>query len=139
MKETKRIGVWMDHTKAHLVEYHPFAEQIQTLLAPQMEAREGAEFKTNFGERASNNEDRLANKEQNRHTEFYKVLEKALLPYDEIVLFGSGTARNEFKNRLRTEKAFEGKQIHIEASEQLSEAQLKAFVRDYFRHLDLKS
>ncbi len=139
MKETRRIGVWLDHTQAHLVEYHPFAEQIQTLYAPQKESLEGVEVKTNFGERASNNEDRLSNKAQNHHQEFYKVLEKTLLLYDEILLFGSGTARNELKNRLRSDKAYDSKKIHVEAAEQLSEAQLKAYVRDYFRDLDLKN
>ncbi|TNE80458.1 MAG: hypothetical protein EP332_07535 [Bacteroidetes bacterium] len=138
MKEITRIGVWLDHTKAHLIEYHPFAEQIQTVFSPEMESREGAEFKTNFGDRASNNEDRLANKTQNQHHEFYKLLEKSLLPYDEILLFGSGNARNEFKNILKADKAFQAKTIFVEAAEHLSENQLKAYVRDYFRALDVK-
>lgn len=140
-KQPNRIGVWMDHNKALLIEYHPYSEQIQTLYADlsigQREEGEGSDTAF-FGERASSNEDRKENKYRDELKTYFKSLEKVLKGYDEILLFGPGKAKNELKNLMREDKEFQSAEIFMENAEAMTENQYKAYVRDYFRERDLQ-
>lgn len=138
MKEMKnvKIGVWLDHSKAYLIENDPFNEQIQTVYSEhdryEREDGEGSDA-TFFSGHASNNEDGKEKRLRDRLNTYYKTIEKIITPYNEILLFGPTTAKNEFRNLIQQNKQFANKIIHVEKSDHMSENQMKAYVRDHFK------
>ncbi len=138
MKHFKNhIAVWMDHHQAHLI-YSKGKDEfaIESIVSahdthPRIDGEEatGATFGKN---RESNNEYRKHNIDHNQLQEYYKVLQKVLLKYDEILLFGPTTAKEEFFNILFADKSFSGKRISMEAADKMTENQMIAYVKEYF-------
>ena|SRR5690606_17390565 len=136
----KQIGIWLDHSKAHIIGHHDgSAFIIESVDSPfERFKREDGEVsdKTRFSpnpEHASNNEFRKHNIAQNELNEYFKILEDKLTDYDEILLFGPTTAKEQLMNRLSESKSFKSKTISIQSSDKMSENQLLAFVREFFK------
>jgi hypothetical protein len=134
---SNHIGVWMDHHIAHLIypkgkdQYAIESVESAHDIHPRIDGQ-GADG-INVGKyRASNNEFAKHNREQNELHDYYHMLKKVLEKYDEILLFGPTTAKDEFFNFLFEDKSFNGKKISIENSDKMSENQMMSFVKDYF-------
>ena len=141
MKNMK-IGIWLDHSKAYLIEHEPFNEQIQIVYSEhdKYERYDGETSDTTFfSGNASNNENRKEKRLKDRLNTYYKTLEKILEPYERILLFGPTTAKNEFRNHLEQNKQFNSKRIDVESCDHMSENQLKAYVRNHFKEAVFKT
>ena len=139
-KVTKQIGVWLNHSQAHFLGYKAeSAFFIETVESPyESIIRVGGEGndKTRFSsntERGSNNEKRKHNIVQNELDEYFSILEGKLEIYQEILLFGPGTAKEELFNRLSENKMFKGKDIAVKSSDKLTENQMLSYVLDFFK------
>ena len=138
-KATKQTGVWLDHSQAHFIGYKAeSAFFIETIDSPYLsivrEEGEGND-KTRFSshtERGSNNEKRKHNIVQNELDEYFDILEGKLESYQEVLLFGPGTAKGELFNHLAENKVFKGKDIAVRSSDKLTENQMLSFVLDFF-------
>jgi len=136
----KQIGVWMDHSKALIVGHdNGSATLLETVDSPYeriiREPGEGDD-KTRFtgnSEHSSNNEYRKNNTSQNELNEYFKMLEGKVKMYDDILLFGPSTAKEQFRNRLRENKSFDGKWLSVQPADKMTENQLLAFVRDFYK------
>lgn len=136
---TNHVGVWMDHHQAHLIyqkskgEYEIESMESSHDLHPREDGQEatGATFGKN---RESNNEYKKHNVEKNQLHEYYKTLKKVLEKYDEILLFGPTTAKEEFFNILFEDKAFNGKKIATEGADKMTKNQMIAFTKKYFEN-----
>jgi hypothetical protein len=137
----KQVGVWIDQSKACLVGYNKGkAELIETIDSPyesikrvEGEVKDMTRFSPN-PEHTSNNEHRKNNITQNELNEYFKLMETKLHPYEDILLFGPGTAKEQLRNRLRENKSFGGKWLSVQPSDKLTENQLLAFVRDFYNN-----
>lgn len=131
----KNIAIWLDYSKAHIIRDAPQNNSIQTL-----DSGSGGRDRfygetsdtTRFGQYASTNEDRKANKERELLNKYYQEIQEILLPYDHILLLGSGNAKSELRNILVDHKQFTEKIIVVKDAEAMSENQLKAFVKNFF-------
>jgi hypothetical protein len=56
-----------------------------------------------------------------------------LAAYDDILIFGPGVAKEQFRNRLRENKGFSDKWLSLQSSDKLTENQLLAYVRDFYK------
>lgn len=122
MKNTKSLGIWMDHTEAHLMALT--GDSIETTMI-------GSDF---TGENTSNSsENTLHNLENHSQASFYKSIGKVIREYDEVLLFGPSTAKNELANILKDDHLFNDIKIEIKSSEKMSEHQEHAFVKEYFK------
>lgn len=137
----KQVGVWIDHSKAHLIGYKKGnAVLIETVNSPYetMKRYEGeSDDKTRFSpnpEHASNNEHKKNNIAQNELNEYFKMMESKLYGFDDILIFGPGTVKDQMRNRLRENKAFSGKWLSVASSDKLTENQLLAYVRDFYKN-----
>lgn len=135
MKDVKEIGVWMDHSKAKFITHQPLNEHIQTLhsehdIMPREDGK-GADGSRN-GTHASNNEYHKHNKENEQLHRYYTQLSSLLEQYDNILLFGPTKAKEELKNILNENKKFAAKKICVESSDEMTNHQLLAFVREHF-------
>jgi len=136
-----QVGVWLDHSQAHFIKY----SQENSFLAETIESpykrikRDDGESSdsTKFGanpQYSSDNENRKNNIALNELSEYFKMLEAKLSEYDEILLFGPSTAKDQLMNRISSKKAFEKKTIYVKNSDKKTNKQLLAFVRDFFKH-----
>lgn len=140
-KTFKQLGLWIDHNKAMLIGYQDGqASLIETVESPvealKRDAGEGNDS-TRFtpnNNHTSNNEHKKHNISQNELRDYFKILESKLQPYEDILIFGPGTAKEQIRNRLRELKSFDNKWISIQKSDKLTENQLLAFVRDFYKN-----
>lgn len=134
--QSRRIGVWIDHSKALMYDPQNGEERIETVHSGQ-ESQD--RFRGEHGDgtrlgnfRSTDNEHHKNRREENIIKNYYKDLANKLEAYDEIYLFGPGQARKELQNLLSEDKHFTTKSINSEAADHLSENQLRAQIRKHF-------
>ena len=124
MTTKKRLGIWMDHSNAHLLEY-----TADNMNADVVESNFTHQDKQ---ETLGRSEHIMHNKEQNEQAAFYKDLGKAILNYDEVILFGPTHAKSELLNVLKADHQFDNIKIEVLSAEKMTDNQEIAFVKDYF-------
>lgn len=124
MKSIKRMGIWMDHSNAQLMELS--GDSIKTSSIESLSKTHGIESSI------IHNENLIHKKEQYQVSEYFKRLSEIILDYDEVVLFGPTDAKNELFNLLKDDNHFEKKRIGVMNADKMSEHQQEAFVQEYF-------
>jgi len=124
MTKAKRLGLWMDHSRANLMALTPNPIEIKTI---------SSEFTNDVREETlSKSEDIMHNKEQHKQSEFYKKLMDEIRNYEDVLIFGPTTAKSELHNLLMADHLFKKINIEVRTSDKLSEHEQKEFVKDYF-------
>lgn len=141
MNTKKVIGIYLDHQKAYLIQKEKedaiISEIIESDYERQVrEAGKGSDttFWNASGTYSSNNENNKNNKARNQLHEYYELLSQKIKDFDEILIFGPTTARNELKNYLCEQKTFNGKKIHVEPADILTDNQKREKVRNFFNN-----
>ncbi|MBC7587161.1 MAG: hypothetical protein H7178_02290 [Chitinophagaceae bacterium] len=124
MTPRKKSGVWMDHSMAYLIELASEHTEPTTIESPFTQ-----EVKI---ESLGKSEHIMHNKQQDLQWVYYKQLGDTIKNYDEVLLFGPSTAKNELANLLKTDHHFDKIKVVIENAEKMTENQMQAFVRDHF-------
>lgn len=124
MKNTKDLGIWMDHQTAHLMEFT--TDPIQTTTIDSEFTHEEKE------QTLSRSEKLMHNKEQHEQAAYYKELGELIRGYDEVILFGPTDAKVELFNFLRKDHRFSAIQIEIEQADKMTVNQQHAFVKAHF-------
>ncbi|MBW8331555.1 MAG: hypothetical protein K0M40_06035 [Prolixibacteraceae bacterium] len=123
MKTTKRLGIWMDHSTANLIEFTD-------------DKTETTEFEAQVGEQDEplnpSDETMIQNKDQNELSDFYKRISEVIKDYDEVLLFGPTHAKDELNNILKDDRHFDEVKIEIKPADNMTENQQQAFVKDHF-------
>jgi hypothetical protein len=124
MKNIKKAGIWMDHSKAFVMELvsDTIFESITT-----------SEI-THIGEVNLNNSEKMRNiQEQHEQSSFYKNLSEIIRNYQDIVLFGPTQAKDELLNILNLNHLFDSIKIEVVNSDKMSGIEMHKFVKDYFK------
>ena len=128
MTTAKYLGVWMDHSRAHLIEFTTDPIEIKTI-----ESKFTLQVKDKHS--LARSEDTIHNKEQHQQAEYYKKLGEAIKNYEEVILFGPTDAKDELFNVLRADHLFAKIKIEVKQTDKMTENQQRAFVREHFsRH-----
>ena len=123
MTPTKRLGIWMNHSIAHLME---FETKIKTRIVE-------SDFNAlDRGLSLSKGENLMHNKEQQKHAEYYKKLGAVIRNYDEVLLFGPTDAKVELFNILKEDHLFTKIKIEVKQADKMTVHQEHSFVRDHF-------
>lgn len=123
MTTAKRLGIWMNHSNAHLME---FTTDIKTNIVE-------SEFNHQEKEHSlGKSENLMHNKEQHKQAEYYKKLGEVIRNYDEVLLFGPTDAKVELFNILKADHLFAKIKIDVKQADKMTEHQEHAFVRDHF-------
>ncbi len=64
---------------------------------------------------------------------YFKDISAQLLPYDDILLFGTGKSQEQLHNFLKEDQQFSHKKITVDSSDHLTDPQMIAKVRDFFK------
>lgn len=124
MSMTKRLGIWMDHSGAHLMEFSD--ESFETKNIESKFTHQEKE------ESLSKSENLMHHKEHLLQTEYYYRLGEAMKNYDEVILFGPTDAKVELFNTLKKDHHFAKIKIEIKEADKMTENQKQAFVKEHF-------
>ena len=126
MKRSKRLGIWMDHSIAHLMEFTSKHFEIVTI-----ESKLTNEVKK---ERSSVSEKKMHNKKKKLLLDYYKKLSEAVKDYEQVILFGPTNAKIEFFDLISEDIRFLKIKFEIKNTDKMTENQQHAFVQEYFSH-----
>ena len=124
MTKIKKLGIWIDHSNAHLTEF---------TADPMVTKSIGSDF--TYQDRQQTivrSENVMHNKEKQRHTEYYKKLGEEIEHFQEVILFGPTDAKSELLNILKVDHRFADIKIEVKQTDKMTEHQQQAFIREYF-------
>lgn len=124
MTVAKNLGIWMDHSSAHLMELTDGPIETKIIAS-----------KITYEEKiltADKSEKEIHHKEQDKLSAYYKELGKVIKNYDAILLFGPTGARVELLNLLKADHHFDKIKIDTLPADKMTENQQHAFVKNYF-------
>lgn len=124
MATAKKLGIFMDHANAHLMEFT--SNPIETSVLSSKFTQEAKESALNKGEYI------MHDKEQHQQSEYYKKLGEIIKKYEHVVLFGPTEAKTELFNILHADHQFSKIRIMIKDTDKMTENQQHAFVKEYF-------
>ena len=124
MKINKKLGIWMDHSSAHIMEFNVTPTETRTVNSSFTHQQKEASL--NKGEHL------MHNKEQHEQGEYYKKLSDIILTYDDVLLFGPTDAKVELLNTMKRNHLFDKIKIETKQADKMTENQKHAFVTDYF-------
>ncbi len=130
MTKTKNLGIWMDHSSAHLMEFT--TDPITTEIISSKFTHQEKEHSL------SKSESLMHNKEQNQQSAYFKRLGEAIRNYEDVIIFGPTNAKSELLNLLRADHNFENIKLEIEQADKMTQNQQHAFVKDYFSRRELR-
>jgi hypothetical protein len=124
MSNTNKLGIWMDHSKAHLIEFKKESTPLTII---------NTTFNHEDMESALNRSEQLMhNKRQQKQALYYNKLGNAIIPYGEVLLFGPTNAKTELLNVLQSDLRFEKIKIETQPADKMTENQKNAFVQKHF-------
>ena len=124
MKTEKKLGIWMDHSNAHLMKFT--TDSIETKIITSKFTHEDKKHTLNRSENV------MHNKEQHQQAEYYKKLGAEIKNYEEVILFGPTDAKIELLNTLRADHNFAKIKIETQQADKMTKNQQHAFVKEHF-------
>jgi hypothetical protein len=124
MTTGKRLGIWMDHSSAHLTEFSTHPTETKII---------GSNFTHEDKENSlARGEDFMHTKEHHRHSEYYNKLGEVIKNYNEVILFGPTDAKAELFNILKSDPLFTKIKIEMKQTDKMTESQQRNFIKEYF-------
>lgn len=124
MKTRKRLGIWMDHSIAHLMEFTNKHFEIKTI-----ESKLHDDVKE---ETLPKSESLMQNKKKRLLLDYYKKLSEAIKDYEQVILFGPTNAKIEFFDIISEDIRFLKIKFEIKNTDKMTQNQQHAFVKEYF-------
>lgn len=124
MKNARKLGIWMDHSNAFLMEI---------TSGPILQHQLQSDF--NFQHRESSlqkSELLMHNREQHEQSIYYKTIAETIIDFNEVLLFGPTEAKNELFNLIRTNRLFDQINLTVQNSDNMTEVQMHIYVREFF-------
>jgi len=125
MNTTKQLGIWMDHSVAHLIKLTNGSIETNTIDSqPEIQADQQIVYK---------DESHSLNKEKGQLTAYFRKLGDLILENDEVILFGPTEAKNELLNVLKENHLFDKIKIEVESADKMTDIQMTDFVKEHFK------
>jgi hypothetical protein len=126
MTAGKSIGIWLDHSNAHVI---VLAEEMKTMHVDSTFTHLEKE------ESLAKSEHTMHNKEHGEQLAYFKALGEIIKQYQTVLLFGPTDAKKELHNYLLADRHFADIKIHVRSADKMTEHQEHAFVKDYFHKM----
>ncbi len=125
MKNTKQMGIWMDHSIAHIIKLRN-GKIITMSIESQPEPLEDDQV-------VYKDESHSLNKEKRLLLTYFKKLADIVFENEEVILFGPTEAKNEFLNHLREDHLFDKIKIEVCPADKMTDSQRNKFVIGFFK------
>ncbi len=129
MKTKKKLGIWMDHSNAHLIEFSSEVKKTTTISSDYTFQDKGETF-----ERSENI---MHNKEQHKQNTFYKNIANVIREFGEVLLFGPTNAKLELYNILKDNHLYNDIKIEVQNTGKMSDKDQHIFVRNHFKKFNI--
>ena len=120
----KRLGIWMDHSRARLIEFTT-DPMVTTVITSKFTHDEKVQS-------MGKSEKIMHTKEQHEQADYYKKIGEVMKHFEEVLLFGPTNAKVELFNSLKDDKHFDKIKIDMQGADKMTEHQEHAFVKSYF-------
>lgn len=128
MKTLKKIGIWMDHSMAHITEFDSEIKETKII---------SSDFTyQDRNETLERSESEMHHKEQHKQAAYFSNLSKIIKDFDEVILFGPTNAKVELYNELKENHQFDAIKIEVKNTDKMSEKEQRNFIDDYFKRFD---
>lgn len=132
----KNIGIWIDSKQAFIIKLSNGNHTIKTIES-NIEFRERVEGESKkfgrFGGQYITYEKNRENKRTLQTNDFVKNLLKEVSNCDSFVIFGPSKMKKILKKEIKNNMLLAPKLLGVFKSEQLSENQMVAWVKDYYK------
>jgi len=125
MRTKKILGIWMDHSIAHLTELSDGA-----FVTKAIGSKPG--LQTDAADLQYKDDSHLLSKEQGQLAAYYRKLSDASLGFEEVILFGPTEAKNELANIMKENHLFEKINIVIKPADKMTESEQHDFLKAFF-------
>lgn len=116
-------GVWLDNKQALIIGSSSGAVAGEYHIVDKVKATET---------QGGGSEHSMNNSKQTEQVKYFKAISQLLSAYDEILVFGPGQSQEQLQNHLQDDSQFKSKKITVDSSEQLTDPQRIAKVKDFF-------
>ncbi len=114
----------MDHSTAHLIEFSENPLEIETIES---------KFTQDEKEKSlAKGESFMHHKEQQSLSDYFKKIEKVILNYDKVLLFGPTSAKKELFNILSEDHRFEKIKMYVKETDKMNAHQRQSFINEHF-------
>ncbi len=131
----KQIGLWIDHKKAVIVILEGKKEELRKIesnMEKHVRYKGGARGKTAYSPQFLSEETQEDRRYREHLNKYYRQVISAIGEADSLLVFGAGEAKREFEKHL-TQKKNRVRNIHVETADKMTERQIAAKVRNYFK------
>ena len=125
METNNNLGIWMDHSTAHLIDINSKKENSTIVSKFTSETKEEALIRSEI---------LMHNKRQQMHEKFYKKIGSKILKYNHVLLFGPTNAKVELNNYLNKDLHFKDIKIEIKSADNMTDNEKDAFVKNHFEN-----
>jgi hypothetical protein len=126
MKTNNNLGIWMDHSVANLIDLNSKNECRSIVSKFTTETKEEALIRS---------ESLMHNKRQQMNAKFYENIGTQIMGYNHVLLFGPTNAKVELRNYLNKDLHFKNIKIDIESSDNITDNEQVAFVKNHFEKI----
>lgn len=128
-KHSKRVGVWMDHATAKVIDVENVNGEIQTIKSKHRSRiripGEGNDGSVLGAFRSTNSESNKNDRKMQATNAFYQQLAVELTPYDQILIMGPTSAPREFENFVKAKREFAKKKISHDTVDYITDNQIR--------------
>jgi stalled ribosome rescue protein Dom34 len=118
-------GVWMDHNTALIITTPDHTGHGEYSVREKIHSHSHSSH--------GSSEHTMHHAQKAASEKFYKEISRHLESVHDILIFGPGKAQEELFNHLKDDKHFHGKNLSIDSAGNLTENQIVAKVRDFFK------
>ena len=124
MTTATNLGIWMDHSNAHLMEFTT-VPITTTIISSKFTHRDKEHS-------IGRSENGMHQKQNHELAGYYKKIGEAIKNYQDVLLFGPTSAKTELLNLLKADHLFEKIRIETKDADKMTQNEQHAFVREYF-------
>lgn len=132
----KRIGIWMDKEKAHIMRLIGEKEEFETIFSELefFNPKGGSRTRTTkWGPQDVVQDSKYLEREKHQLKAYFNKLVEAISDAEAIAIFGPAETNEKFRKELaNNHKALASKLKTVTKIDSMTENQIKALVRDYF-------
>jgi hypothetical protein len=132
----KKIGIWIDKEKAHLVTLSNDKEHFRTLESELESFRihGGSRSKTRWGPQDVVQDSKYLEREKHQLRVYFKKLAEIIKDADVISVFGPGEVKDKFKKEMNEKYPLLAAKIKsVETVDSMTDKQIIALVKDSFK------
>lgn len=131
----KKIGIWIDKRESKIVTIENGNERLATIVSEieEFNPTGGSGTRLKGGPQDVVQDSKYLERQKHQLADFFKKIVPAIEDADAIVIFGPAQTGQKLYNELSSEHPqFQNKTINLEKADNMTDNQVKAWVRDYF-------